>query len=248
MLRLRPLGEADRIVILFSRERGKLSAVAKGARRPGSRFGARIDFFSRSKLKLHAGRSLDIITEAQSLHSIWERLVDPHTYALLSYVAEYVDGFCEPGLAVPELYDVLCELQQALADGAELEVLVPAVDLRVLAALGLSPELDACARCGSALGRRPLAGGRATLSADAGGLVCRRCAEAEKGSHAHGVVTLGGLELDALRAMRAGPLAQVGRTVDLKIDRHNSLRRATRTFVEYHLGRRVKALELAAQP
>src|SRR5579864_9461306 len=117
---MRPLGEADRILTLFSRERGKLSAVAKSARKTHSKFGARLDFFTRAQLSLHAGRSLDVITAVQSVKSVWHDLVDPDTYALASYIAEVVDALCEPDLAIPDLYATLCEIQDALADSADL--------------------------------------------------------------------------------------------------------------------------------
>lgn len=227
---------------LFSRERGKLHAVAKGARKPTSKFGARLDFFSRSRLTLHPGRSLAIVTSAQTIAGAWERLVDPHAYAFCSYAAEVVDGLCEPDLPVPELFDVLCDVQQAIAAGAAPESLAPLFDMRALAALGWSPELDACARCGSTLGRRPLSGGRARLSPDAGGLVCANCYEGELAQQTRaGLVNLTARELSQLRALRAASFADVAaREVDPKLLR--SLTHATHAFVEFHLGRAARAL------
>src|SRR5215471_14364760 len=118
VLRLRPLGEADRVLTLFSRERGKLSAVAKGSRATRSKFGARLDFFARSRLTLHAGKSLDIITGAALLRNAWDQLVDPDVFASVGFVAEVVDGLCEPDLAVGEIYGLLCEFQDVVAGGA----------------------------------------------------------------------------------------------------------------------------------
>jgi len=254
VLRLRPLGEADRIVTLFSRERGKLHAVAKGSRRPGSRFGARLDFFSLVALELHKGRSLDVITGARAPAStaFWSRLVEPETFALASYAAEVIDALSEPDMAVPELFDFLCELRDAIAVNVPAAMLAPAVDLRLLAAFGLSPELDACARCGTQLGTRPLAGGRAKLSPASGGLVCRRCAIDESnsiGSGRHGAsYSVSASELALLRGLRTVPLASLtgvfasgSRVTDAALVR---LRTLTRPFVEHQLGRRSKALSL----
>lgn len=243
---MRPLGEADRILTLFSRERGKLEAVAKGARRTRSKFGARLDFFARSAIGLHSGRSLDIVTSATTIAGAWSLVVDPDTYSFLSYIAEVIDALCEPALAVPELYDVLCELQGAVAGGAGSTALAAAVDLRLLSALGLAPELDGCARCGAALGRRPLAGGRARLSPHAGGLLCSRCAEKVAGAalergDLRDAIGISGADLRALRGLRSLPLPQGPPTLQSA-----RLATVTHAFIQYQLGRRSKALSVRA--
>jgi DNA repair protein RecO (recombination protein O) len=265
VLRLRPLGEADRALTLFSRERGKVHAAAKGARKTQSKFAGRLDFFRRAFVTLHAGRSLDVVTGVSSVPGAqpgvdaWQHLVQPDAFALASYAAEVIDALSEPDLAVPDLFELLCELQAGIGAGLAVAPMAPAVDLRLLAALGLAPELDACARCGSPLGNRPLSGGRATLSTASGGLVCRRCAIEETSSlqnaatlgHAsprhssHGrapqrrdlVLHVSSAELRALRALRNMPLASVAEHAEFA-----DLRRITRAFVEYQLGRRSKAL------
>jgi DNA repair protein RecO (recombination protein O) len=241
VLRLRPLGEADRILTLFSRERGKLHAVAKGSRKTQSRFGARLDFFNRVSLTLHVGRSLEVVTGARSVADAWQQLVEPETFGLASYVAEVIDALVEPDLAVPDLYELLAELHAAIGAGVAADRLAPAVDMRLLGALGLSPELDACARCGSALGGRPLAGGRCRLSPGSGGLVCKRCSVDETQLGAGGAqgasMTASAAELSALRSLRSVPLEALREHPEIA-----GLRRLTRPFVEYQLGRRSKAL------
>ena len=244
MLRRRPLGEADRILTLFSRERGKSSAVAKGARKTQSKFGARLDLFSRARVTLHAGRSLDVITSAASVGGGWERLVDPDAFAFASYLAESIDDLCEPGLAVPELYDIMCEARDALASGMTPGAIAAAVDLRMLAALGVAIELDACSRCGQALGRRPLAFGRATLSPAAGGLICRRCVQDASGDRSRpedGDLRISASELSALRAIGSVPLKELAGH-----DALAPLARVTHAFVQYHAGKRSRSLIASA--
>lgn len=241
---MRPLGEADRIVTLFSRERGKQSAVAKGARKTQSKFGARLDFFSRVALMLHEGKSLDVITSVQTVKAIWEQLVDPDAYAAASYVAETIDSLCEPDLAVPELYETLCEFQDALAERVDRDRLLAAADLRILSALGFAPELDACARCGAMLGQRPLVGGRAHLSPQAGGLLCTACThelrtDRQAAVAAGGLLSLSAAEFARLRALRDTPLKKIDAS-----DGHTQLQRVTRALIEYQTGRRSKALSV----
>lgn len=257
VLRMRPLGEADRILTLFSRERGKLSAVAKGVRKVQSKFGARLDFMTRSALTLHAGRSLDVITSARLVGAAWTGVVEPDAYVLASYVAESIDGLCEPDLPVPELFDLLVEFQALLAQRPvslaahtaartrSVDAIRAATDLRMLDALGFAPELDACVRCGSQLGRRPFAGGRAALSPEAGGLVCRRCLEAGSADagemrRAFDIVRLTSAQFEALRRARELSLEEAARAPELA-----SVAHATQAFVQHHLGRASKSLAAA---
>jgi DNA repair protein RecO (recombination protein O) len=67
VLRTQKLGEADRIVTLLTRRSGRVRAVAKGARRTKSRFGARVEPFTHVDLLLYTGRSLDVITQADTV-------------------------------------------------------------------------------------------------------------------------------------------------------------------------------------
>lgn len=255
VLRMRPLGEADRILTLFSAERGKLSAVAKGARKTRSKFGARLDFMARSQLTLHVGRSLDVITGARLVGGAWEHVIDPDVFALASYLAETIDGLCEPELAVPEIYEILRQFEQTLKTSAAITgpesasssesrfgAMRVVIDLRLLSALGFAPELDACVRCGEPLGRRPFAGGRAALSPEAGGLVCRRCLDAGSGDEgdmrrSFGVVRLSTAEFQLLRAARVLSLQEAAGMPALA-----SLGRATQAFIQQHLGRAAKSL------
>ena len=75
VLRTHKLGEADRIITLLSRRRGKIRAVAKGVRRTSSKFGARLEPFSHVDLQFAEGRTLDIVTQVESLDAFGEPLV-----------------------------------------------------------------------------------------------------------------------------------------------------------------------------
>ncbi len=149
MLRARNLGEADRIYTLFTADRGKLDAVGKGSRKPKSQIGGRLQLLSESTLALHRGRSLDVISQVALVRSHWLGLVEPERFAAASLFAEIVDAFCEPDLALPEIYALLTGAAAALATSSDPVSLVPRFQLRLLAALGLAPPGDACVRCGS---------------------------------------------------------------------------------------------------
>ncbi len=92
VLRVQKLGEADRIVTVLTRRTGKVRAVAKGVRRTKSKFGARLEPFSHVDLQLYTGRNLDIVSQAESLHSYGPAIVaDYRAYTAGTAVLETAD-------------------------------------------------------------------------------------------------------------------------------------------------------------
>src|SRR4051812_43896537 len=171
VLRSIRFGEADRVLHLYTEERGRVGAVAKGVRRVHSRFGGRLEPLSRVKLILHEGRSdLCTVTAADTVHAhaslregraAIERATDACDAVLRLFDA------AEPNRPA---YNLLCH-ELALLDG-DAGLATPAQALafrmKLLLAAGFVPELAACASCGEHehLG---------AFSASAGGVVCPGC-------------------------------------------------------------------------
>ncbi len=157
---------------LFTRERGKVDAVAKGVRRMRSHLAGRLELANECAFLMHRGRSLDVIVSAETLAAPWPRLVEPERYAVVSLVAETIDAFCEPDLALPDVYDLLAAAIGAIAVSADPRTLLPRFSLRLLEMLGLAPPLDRCVRCGRALPCELV-----WLDAEAGGIIDGACRE-----------------------------------------------------------------------
>ncbi len=226
MLRARPLGEADRIIRLFTSERGKLDAVAKGVRRAKSHFAGRLEFGNECELQMHHGRSLDVIVNADIVRAPWERLVEPERFATAQLIAELVDAFCEPDLAVPEVYALLSGVLSAIAATETPRALVPRFSLRLLASLGIEPPVDACVRCG-----KGFEGDRAWVDPEAGGFICASCRE--------GWRDLIELDVDDLRNL-AGLRTPRGSGAATLLARPR-VTLAIEEIVVHHLGRKPKA-------
>jgi DNA repair protein RecO (recombination protein O) len=225
VLRGRPLGEADRIVTMLTLECGKLDGVAKGVRRAKSHFAGRLEFGNESLLGMHRGRSLDVIVTADLVRAPWTRLVEPERFAVASLVAELVDAFCEPEMPVPEIYELLAGVLEAIAASDDPQSLLPRFSLRLLDALGLAPPFDRCVRCDASL-----EGIGAWLDGEAGGAVDERCREGWRDLEELDIADLENLRAlarprGAQAALRARPRAA----------------RATRTLLAHHLGRQPKA-------
>ncbi len=212
MLRARPLGEADRVFTLLTRERGKVDAVAKGVRRPRSSMAGRLEPLAEVCVALHKGRSLDVIVEARTVASYWTGLARPDALATASLFAETIDLFCEPDLALPEIYALLAGAIRAVSASASPATLVPRFQLRLLHALGLAPADDTCVRCGAGFDRDAADAGRscAWLDLDAGGLGCERCYGARGDAQA-----LDARDVDELPRARCAARRRCGAAGDL---------------------------------
>jgi DNA repair protein RecO (recombination protein O) len=204
---------------------GKLDGVAKGVRRTKSHLAGRLEFGNECEFEMHRGRSLDVIVHAAIVKAPWQALVEPERYAAAQLVAELIDGFCEPELALPEVYALLTGVLGAIATSEQPRELLPRFQLRLLASLGLEPPAGACIRCG-----KPFDESHAWVDPEAAGLICASCRELWRDL----------LELDAadltnfaaLGAPRGGGAALRARP---------RVASATDAIVAHHLGHKPKA-------
>ncbi|MGH2669785.1 MAG: DNA repair protein RecO [bacterium] len=158
VLRRRDLGEADRLVTVLSRDRGKLTVVAKGARRPRSRLGGRLEPPSRFRALVAEGRSLDIISQVEVLDAQAPLRDDLDRMGATAVVLELADRALADRHAHPEVYRLLVDALGLLRAGAA----DPAPDMaglwfaaRLLVLTGHRPATGRCAVCGRRIRGRP---------------------------------------------------------------------------------------------
>jgi DNA repair protein RecO (recombination protein O) len=173
VLRSYKLGETDRIVNVLTSGRGKVRAVVKGVRRPGSRFGGRLEPFSHVDLQLYEGRGeLDIVNQAELLTSFAAVRADFALSACGSTMVEAADRVAQEDERSTRLLLLLLDGLRALARQPQHPSLVlDAYLLRLASVAGYHPYLEACAVCGRADGPH-------AFSPLAGGLLCLSCAPA----------------------------------------------------------------------
>jgi DNA repair protein RecO (recombination protein O) len=164
VLRTYKLGEADRIVVLFTRGHGKVRSVAKGVRKTKSKFGSRLEPISHVALQLYEGRELDIVTQVESLDHFRAIRDDLDRIARASSMLEVVDQMVQEGGPNPRLYQMLIGALRALAEHNG-PLVLPAFFWKLLALEGYLPILDACAECGAT---EPLV----AFDFEAGGVLC----------------------------------------------------------------------------
>jgi DNA repair protein RecO (recombination protein O) len=166
-------GEADRILHLYTAQRGRVGAIAKGARRPKSRFGGRLEPFFRLDLLLHEGRGeLLTVTQAATVDGYSRLRASGSALTAGARACDAVLRLLDSAEANPPAYNLLCRYLALLDDPAapSAALLSTALSFRLKLALaaGFSPELGSCTRCGEA---EHLVG----FSGAAGGVVCAGC-------------------------------------------------------------------------
>jgi DNA repair protein RecO (recombination protein O) len=214
VLRHADWGEADRLLTLFTREMGKLRAVAKGARKARSRKAGHLEPFTHVKLQLAKGRDLPIVTQAETVDAyipIRDNLIKTG-YA--AYAAELLDRFTyEEGIASSVPFRLFTETLGRISQESDAWLAVRYYEMRLLDYLGFRPQLFACANCEEKI--EPV---DQFFSPLAGGVICPRCGS--------GLPGLWSISMDALKylrhfqrssyaeATRAHPSAEVKRELE----------------------------------
>lgn len=170
VLRTHKLGEADRIVTLLTRQHGKVRAVAKGIRRTSSRFGSRLEPFMVADLQLYEGRSLDTITQAESLGAYGQIIAaDYDSYTAASVMVETADKLTESDTNRQQYLLLLGALRSLSRAEHAPAMTLDSYLLRALSLAGWAPSFVDCSRC-----QRP--GPHETVVVQMGGVVCSECA------------------------------------------------------------------------
>ncbi|MGH2399874.1 MAG: DNA repair protein RecO [bacterium] len=165
VIRRSNLGEADRILTLFTREHGKLSAVAKGARKPRSRFAGRLELFTQLRALLARGRTLDVVSQVDVIDPFAALRTDIARMGAASFVAEVTDRATPERDTQPATYSVLRQALRLIAAG-DPETPVMWYAAQILSSSGYGPVVDRCVICG-----KPVTGA-GVFSFSLGGSVC----------------------------------------------------------------------------
>jgi DNA repair protein RecO (recombination protein O) len=175
VLRHRNLGEADRALTLFTREHGKLRASVRGARKTKSRMGGHVEPLMHASLLLLRGRSLDIVTQAQSI-SVFPHVRDDLLLTTRGlHMAELVERFSEEHEPNGVLFSHVLKGFSRLDRGEPPELILRAFEMKLLELEGYRPVLDQCVICGSPIDDAE----RASFGAGWGGVLCASCASVE---------------------------------------------------------------------
>ncbi len=141
MLRRSDFGEADRLLTLYSLEYGKLRAIAKGARKPQSRKTGHVELFMRSNFMLATGRTLDIVTQAETIEPLRELSHDLLRTTYAAYAVELLDNLTPEEEKHSGIYRLLVDSLERFARSDNLNLAARYFELRLLTLAGFQPQL-----------------------------------------------------------------------------------------------------------
>lgn len=236
VLRTVPYGEADLVVHLLCRGRGKLGAFARGARKSTRRFGGGVEPFTLLDVELAERRGGDLLDfkGAQIIEPHLSLRTDLNRLAHAGYATELCRELLRENEPHDELFELLLSFFSTLSQAGARSLSLRAFELAALGAAGFAPQLDQCARCGS----DPESVSELWFSANVGGVICVACA----GAGAFRIDRLtwksllglqrGGLALAERANAGQLPLEIVRRVLKAFIDRHVHHDLRSRAFIE----------------
>ena len=227
VLRTHKLGEADRIVTMLTRQHGKVRAVAKGVRRTGSKFGARLEPFMVADVQLYEGRSLDIVTQAESIGSYGALITaDYPSYTAASVMVETADKLTESEGSLQQYLLLVGALRSLSRREHGAGLTLDSYLLRALSMAGWAPSFQDCARCGAI-------GDHSAVVVQLGGIVCDGCAPP-------GSPRLDAATIALLSALLTGDWEHVRTTAERTQAQATGIVAA---YTQFHLERGLRSLE-----
>ena len=179
VLRHSDLGEADRLLTVFTRQLGKMRVIAKGARKIASRKAGHIEPFTHVRMQLSKGRDMFILTQADTTDAYLPLREDLILTSQAAYVLELLDRFSyEDESESSSTFRLLTDTLSRLASKADPWLVLRYYEMRLLDHVGFRPQLFECANCGRAIQPEDQ-----FFSFTAGGVICPRCAQGLKHLH-----------------------------------------------------------------
>ena len=166
------LGEADRILTLYTPHLGKIQGVAKGVRRPRSKLAGHLELLTHSQVSLARGRNLDTITGSQTIDSFLPLKSDLWLTSCALYTTELINQFTADHIENYPLFQLLLETMHRLCQADDNELVLHYFELHLLDEVGYRPQLRQCVSCHSRL--KPVTN---SFSPSAGGVLCPRCSQ-----------------------------------------------------------------------
>ncbi len=179
VLRQRKLGEADRILTLFTPAYGKLDAKAKGVRKTTSRMGGHLQPLNRCMVQLARGRTMEVVAGCETLESFQPLRDDLGRLSRALYAAELADRFLPERVENIPTYRLLLDTLRRLQGTADIDLALRHYEMKLLERSGFRPELGRCLGCQQAL--QPV---QNFFSPVAGGTYCASCGAGAAGSRA----------------------------------------------------------------
>jgi len=225
------LGEADRILTLYTPELGKIQGVAKAVRKPRSKLSGHLELLTYSQVTMAHGRNIDTIIGSQTLNAFLSIKNDLDMLSCALYVIELVNQFTAEETGDPQLFALLLSTLERLSQPIDRELLLRHFELHLLRQAGYRPELEKCIQC-----RKPLEAVTNAFSPGAGGMLCPACQR--QGQHYGYSLSFDGLGV--MRFIQGGDWESVSVT-PIDATALGEVERLMRNYMRYLLEKDIKS-------
>lgn len=232
------LGEADKIITFYTKDEGKIRAVARNARKSKNKFSGLVLPFSYNNITFYRGRSLDRINQIENKFSFSELRQDLDKMAYASYMAEMVEKVGMEDDPLPSLFSLLLASFHKLlsAKDERLDYINLVFKIRVLSVLGFMPVLDRCVDCEKKL---EIVSSN-IFSIPRGGILCPACNNMDKQSW--NMLVISGETLTVMNKIIATGL-KLPRNLHISVGAFKELDKLVERFIDYHLDIKIKSQE-----
>lgn len=226
------MGEADRLLTLYTRELGKLRAIGKGARKPRSRKTGHIELFMRSQFMLAQGRNLDIVTQVETVEPYRAIRTDLIRTTYAAYAVELLDNFTPDAEKHTGLYQLLSDVLWWFGETDNLLLSARYYELRLLSLVGFQPQLFVCVASGEVIEDEDQ-----YFSAEEGGLI--KTAFRHRDRRARPVSAAA---VKVMRFLQTRPW-DVVQNLQLRRDLHHELETVMHFYIQFLLEKNVKSAD-----
>lgn len=170
------LSESDKIILMYSKEKGLIRGVAKGIKKTKSKLGARMDLLVANTVMLHKGKNLNTICQAESINTFKQTRTDLDKIFYSMYITEIISNFgIEEDPCSEKIYNLLYKALETIAHAKnKTEIMLAAIkfQLKIMVESGFSIELNRCLQCGNLQKNKNI-----YFVTDLGGIICENCSE-----------------------------------------------------------------------
>jgi DNA repair protein RecO (recombination protein O) len=225
------VGEADKIITIFSKDLGKISAIAKGARKTTSKFGGRLEVFAYNEYLLGEGKNLYVVSQVETVENFWKLREDEAVLRAASFIVRVLDAATEPEHKSVPLFNLLLQTLHLLKEGADPEVAKEVFEIRLMDLEGFFPNLSGCSKCKKKIVREPK---DVTFNQALSGLTCSACSKTTAG----GVVVPYGL-VKSIQHLKAGDFDGF-KTLTVNPEDVAKLDMVLKPYISEHIGKDIR--------
>lgn len=223
------LGEADRILTVFTKDFGKLKAIAKGVRKINSRLAGNLEPYSLSDFIFHEGKTFETVISTIPIRNSQYLADSCHDFATAHYFGELIDKLLPEKEKQPEIFEIFRAAISRICNDDN-EFLRPFFELKILDRLGYSPQVYYCVHC-----RKKLLAGQNYFSAAEGGVICSECPSL-------GLPSISTAAIKALRIIVESEISIVDR-LDIGIETVKELEKILDLYQKYIIEKELNSKE-----